>query len=579
MDKKQNPMFRLMELAAPYKGKYVLSVVLAILGVAAGLVPFFVVSKIVLLLMGGETTVSVYLRWCVIAGVGFFAKVCFFNLSTFVSHTATFETLSEIRIQLVDKLTRVPMGYIINTPSGQLKNILVDRVEGMETTLAHLIPELTANFCIPVCILIYLLFLDWRMALASMVTLPVGMLCYKGMANGYEEKFQGLMMRVRKMTNTVVEYIGGIEVIKAFNQSANSYQRYSDAVEDNAFYAVNWMKSVQIYKSMVLTVWPSVLVSVLPIGCVLYRNGSLSVPVFVTCIVLALGIITPIINAMNFTDSIAQMKSIVGEICSVLDEKELERPVQPVKLDTSSISMENVSFSYEESTSLLEQVNLNIPEKTITAFVGPSGGGKSTITKLIAGFWDVTVGSVKIDGINIREIPLEQLMDQVAYISQDNYLFDETVLENIRMGKPAATDEEVYQAAKDCGCYDFILKLENGFQTVVGGAGGHLSGGERQRIAIARAVLKDAPIVILDEATAYIDAENEALIQEAMAKIIAGKTVLMIAHRLSTITDADKIVVVKNGHIEAEGTHQNLLLTCSLYQEMWNAHIDTKDVA
>lgn len=579
MDKKQNPMFRLMELAAPYKGKYVLSVVLAILGVAAGLVPFFVVSKIVLLLMGGETTVSVYLRWCVIAGIGFFAKVCFFNLSTFVSHTATFETLSEIRIQLVDKLTRVPMGYIINTPSGQLKNILVDRVEGMETTLAHLIPELTANFCIPVCILIYLLFLDWRMALASMVTLPVGMLCYKGMANGYEEKFQGLMMRVRKMTNTVVEYIGGIEVIKAFNQSANSYQRYSDAVEDNAFYAVNWMKSVQIYKSMVLTVWPSVLVSVLPVGCVLYRNNSLSVPVFVTCIVLSLGIITPIINAMNFTDSIAQMKSIVGEICSVLDEKELERPVQPVKLDTSSISMENVSFSYEESTSLLEQVTLNIPEKTITAFVGPSGGGKSTITKLIAGFWDVTVGAVKIDGINIREIPLEQLMDQVAYISQDNYLFDETVLENIRMGKPAATDEEVYQAAKDCGCYDFILKLENGFQTVVGGAGGHLSGGERQRIAIARAVLKNAPIVILDEATAYIDAENEALIQEAMAKIIAGKTVLMIAHRLSTITDADKIVVVKNGHIEAEGTHQNLLLTCSLYQEMWNAHIDTKDVA
>lgn len=579
MDKEQSPMSRLMELAAPYKGKYVLSVVLAILGVAAGLVPFFVVSKIVLLLMGGETTISVYLRWCVIAGVGFLAKVCFFNLSTFVSHTATFETLSEIRIQLVDKLTRVPMGYIINTPSGQLKNILVDRVEGMETTLAHLIPELTANFCIPVCILIYLLFLDWRMALASMVTLPIGMLCYKGMANGYEEKFQGLMMRVRKMTNTVVEYIAGIEVIKAFNQSANSYQKYSDAVEDNALYAVNWMKSVQVYKSMVFTVWPSVLVSVLPIGCVLYRNGSLSVPVFVTCIVLALGIITPILNAMNFTDSIAQMKSIVGEICSVLDEKELERPVQPVKLHTSSISMENVSFSYEESTSLLEHVNLSIPEKTITAFVGPSGGGKSTITKLIAGFWDVTVGAVKIDGINIQEIPLEQLMDQVAYISQDNYLFDETVLENIRMGKPTATDEEVYQAARDCGCYDFILKLENGFQTVVGGAGGHLSGGERQRIAIARAVLKNAPIVILDEATAYIDAENEALIQEAMAKIIAGKTVLMIAHRLSTITDADKIVVVKNGHIEAEGTHQNLLQTCSLYQEMWKAHMDTKDVA
>lgn len=579
MDKKDNPMSRLMELAAPYKGEYVLSVILAILGVAAGLLPFFAVSKIVILLMDGETSVSVYMEWCLIAGIGFLGKVCFANFSTLVSHTATFATLAEIRLKLADKLTRVPMGYMINTPSGELKNVLVDRVEGMETTLAHLVPELTANLCIPICILIYLLFLDWRMALAALITLPIGMLCYKGMANGYKEKFQGLIMRVRKMTSTVVEYIGGIEVIKAFNQSANSYQKYSDAVEDNAAYAVNWMKSVQLYKSMLVTIWPSVLVCVLPIGCVLYRNGSLSVPAFVTCIVLSLGIITPILNAMNFTDSISQMKSVVGELCAVLDEKELDRPETPVSIHSSNIVLENVSFSYESEKPLLKNINLSIPENSITAFVGPSGGGKSTITKLIAGFWDVTNGTVKLDGTDIRKIPLSQLMDNIAYISQDNYLFDETVLENIRMGKPSATDEEVYQAARDCGCYDFILNLENGFHTVVGGAGGHLSGGERQRIAIARAVLKNAPIVILDEATAYIDAENEALIQEAMAKVIAGKTVLMIAHRLSTITDADKIVVIKDGQIIDEGTHENLLTSCTLYQEMWKAHMDTKDVA
>ena len=579
MDKKDNPMSRLMELAAPYKGEYVLSVILAILGVAAGLLPFFAVSKIVILLMDGETSVSVYMEWCLIAGIGFLGKVCFANFSTLVSHTATFATLAEIRLKLADKLTRVPMGYMINTPSGELKNVLVDRVEGMETTLAHLVPELTANLCIPICILIYLLFLDWRMALAALITLPIGMFCYKGMANGYEEKFQGLIMRMRKMTSTVVEYIGGIEVIKAFNQSANSYQKYSDAVEDNAAYAVNWMKSVQLYKSMLVTIWPSVLVCVLPIGCVLYRNESLSVPAFVTCIVLSLGIITPILNAMNFTDSISQMKSVVGELCAVLDEKELDRPETPVSIHSSNIVLENVSFSYESEKPLLKNINLSIPENSITAFVGPSGGGKSTITKLIAGFWDVTNGTVKLDGTDIRKIPLSQLMDNIAYISQDNYLFDETVLENIRMGKPSATDEEVYQAARDCGCYDFILNLENGFHTVVGGAGGHLSGGERQRIAIARAVLKNAPIVILDEATAYIDAENEALIQEAMAKVIAGKTVLMIAHRLSTITDADKIVVIKDGQIIDEGTHENLLTSCTLYQEMWKAHMDTKDVA
>ena len=344
MDKKDNPMSRLMELAAPYKGEYVLSVILAILGVAAGLLPFFAVSKIVVLLMNGETTVSVYMEWCLIAGIGFLGKVCFANFSTLVSHTATFATLAEIRLKLADKLTRVPMGYMINTPSGELKNVLVDRVEGMETTLAHLVPELTANLCIPICILIYLLFLDWRMALAALITLPIGMLCYKGMANGYEEKFQGLIMRVRKMTSTVVEYIGGIEVIKAFNQSANS--------------------------------------------------------AFVTCIVLSLGIITPILNAMNFTDSISQMKSVVGELCAVLDEKELDRPETPVSIHSSNIVLENVSFSYESEKPLLKNINLSIPENSITAFVGPSGGGKSTITKLIAGFWDVTNGTVKLDSQN-----------------------------------------------------------------------------------------------------------------------------------------------------------------------------------
>ena len=495
------------------------------------------------------------------------------------TYIAAYAESAQRRIGLAEKLRTLPLSFFGKRDLSDLTTTMMSDCNDLERVFAYTIPQIfgTAISCVIVCLCLF--FMDWRMALAALITLPIGMLCYKGMANGYEEKFQGLIMRVRKMTSTVVEYIGGIEVIKAFNQSANSYQKYSDAVEDNASYAVNWMKSVQLYKSMLVTIWPSVLVCVLPIGCVLYRNGSLSVPAFVTCIVLSLGIITPILNAMNFTDSISQMKSVVGELCAVLDEKELDRPETPVSIHSSNIVLENVSFSYESEKPLLKNINLSIPENSITAFVGPSGGGKSTITKLIAGFWDVTNGTVKLDGIDIRKIPLSQLMDNIAYISQDNYLFDETVLENIRMGKPSATDEEVYQAARDCGCYDFILNLENGFQTVVGGAGGHLSGGERQRIAIARAVLKNAPIVILDEATAYIDAENEALIQEAMAKVIAGKTVLMIAHRLSTITDADKIVVVKDGQIIGEGTHENLLTSCMLYQEMWKAHMDTKDVA
>lgn len=581
MEKSIKPVSRLMEMASPYRGKYIMSIMFAVLGVAAGMIPFFVVSKIVMLLMEGEKDTEIYMKWCMLAGLGFLLKVLLTNLSTMISHSATFETLEGIRLGLVDKLVRVPMGYLVNTPSGQLKNVLVDRVEGMENTLAHLVPELTSNLCVPILILIYLFSLDWRMALVSLITLPVGFLCYGGMAQGYDEKFEGLMQRMRKMGITVIEYINGIEVIKAFNQSENSYKKYSDAVEDNAQYAVDWMRKCQWFKSMLFTVWPSVLVSVLPIGCVLFKSGSLSVSAFVTCIVLALGIINPILAAMNFTDSIAQLKTVVVEITGVLDEKELSRPKEEVYIKSSDIKLEHIYFSYEleqkTEDSLLQDVSLEIPAHSITAFVGPSGSGKSTITKLIAGFWDVTKGAVKIGGIDIREIPNTQLMDQIAYISQDNYLFDETVRENIRIGKPAAEDQDIEEAARKCGCHDFIMNLEHGYDTVVGGSGGHLSGGERQRIAITRALLKDAPIVILDEAMAYIDAENEALIQEAMAKVISGKTVLMIAHRLSTIIDADKIVVVKQGHIEAEGTHQELLVKCLLYQNMWQAHRVTRD--
>ena len=415
------------------------------------------------------------------------------------------------------------------------------------------------------------------MALAALITLPIGMLCYKGMANGYEEKFQGLIMRMRKMTSTVVEYIGGIEVIKAFNQSANSYQKYSDAVEDNAAYAVNWMKSVQLYKSMLVTIWPSVLVCVLPIGCVLYRNGSLSVPAFVTCIVLSLGIITPILNAMNFTDSISQMKSVVGELCAVLDEKELDRPETPVSIHSSNIVLENVSFSYESEKPLLKNINLSIPENSITAFVGPSGGGKSTITKLIAGFWDVTNGTVKLDGTDIRKIPLSQLMDNIAYISQDNYLFDETVLENIRMGSNA-TLEKVRTAAKEAQIDDFIMSLPDGYDTKVGSFGSRFSGGEKQRIAIARAILKNAPILILDEATSASDPENQMEIDKAIQNLCKGKTVIVVAHRLSALKMCERVAVVENHTITCVGTHEEVRKNNAYYRKAWEDYETARNI-
>lgn len=581
-EKKMSAFSRLMEFTAPCRGKMAASVILAVLGVACSMVPYFAVANIVVKLLSGERKLSFYLFWCSVAAAGFLLRVIFSSTSTTVSHTATYRVLKEIRMKLISKLSRMPMGYMIETPSGKLLSTIVDRVESLETTLAHLLPELTANILGPAAIIVYLFVLDWRMALVSLITLPLGFLCMKAMIKNYPERFGELVKRNRRMNTTVIEYVNGIEVIKAFNQSANSYRKYSDAVTGHASYAVGWMRDCELYKAMGISVCPAVLVSVLPFGCFFLMQGTLAASTFITTVILSLGIVGPILTALDFTDSIAQAGSIIGEICGVLDAPELVRPTENRKLDNLVIRLKDVSFSYSKDVGakkILCGINLTINPGTVTAIVGPSGSGKSTITKLIAGFWDVTGGSISIGGVDILEIPQKQLMGKIAYVSQDNYLFDDTVRENIRMGKPGATDEEVESAAKASGCHDFIMKLENGYDTIVGGAGGHLSGGERQRIAIARAMLKNAPIVIFDEATAYTDPESEAVIEEAVAKLVVGKTLIVIAHRLSTVTDSDKLVVVNNGNIEAEGTHEQLLRQCPLYRNMWQAHIGTKDIA
>lgn len=566
-----------MEFSKPCRSGFIISIILAVFGAAAAMIPYFAVANIIVKIIERERNISYYFYWCSAAAVGFILKSAFMSLSALVSHTATYTTLKEIRMRLVSKLSKVPMGYILEMPSGKLKDVIVDRVESLETTLAHLLPEVTSNILVPIAIVVYLFVLDWRMALVSLITVPIGFICIKGMCRNYPQRFAGLVDAERNMNTTVIEYVNGIEVIKGFNQSANSYTKYKDAVNYDANYAVNWMKDCQLFMSMGLSIWPAVLVTVLPFGCYFHMRGTLSTAVFITIIILSLGITNPILTVIGYTDSIAQVGTIVDEVCEILDAPELIRPTHDKVLKDLTIKLKDVTFSYDDKTQILKGVNLTIDTGSVTALVGPSGGGKSTITKLIAGFWDVTGGSVTLGGIDIREISQKQLMEQIAYVSQDNYLFNETVRENIRMGRPSASDEEVENAAKASGCHDFIMRLENGYDFVVGGAGGHLSGGERQRIAIARAMLKNAPIVILDEATAYTDPESEAVIQEAVAKLVVGKTLIVIAHRLSTVTDSDKIVVVKNGSIAAEGTHEELLKRCGLYKNMWEAHIGAKD--
>ena len=322
---------------------------------------------------------------------------------------------------------------------------------------------------------------------------------------------------------------------------------------------------------------PSTLLGILPVGCLLYMHGTLSAETFLAVIVLSFGVMQPLITAFSYTDDIAQVTTIVGEVAEVLSGEDMQRPERAEKLPAdNAVELKDVRFAYHDKE-VLHGIDLHIAPGTVNALVGPSGSGKSTIARLIASLWDVKDGEIDLGGVDIRTLPLAECTKHIAYVSQDNYLFDLSVMDNIRMGRKGATDAEVIDAAKKCGCHEFIMGLENGYQTVCGASGGHLSGCERQRISIARAMLKDAPIVILDEATSYTDPENEAVIQSALGRLVRGKTLLVIAHRLSTIADADQIIVVNQGKIEATGTQAELLASCPLYQTMWEAHISVKD--
>lgn len=437
----KSPVSLLREFAKPYQGKYIVSVVMAVLGVFSGLIPYFAAARIIVGLLGGERELQFYLIWCVVAAAGYIGRVLFSNWSTIISHTATYSTLRDIRQKLVSKLSRMPMGALLDTPSGRYKDVIVDRVEGLEPTLAHLLPEMTANLLVPLMLIVYLFVLDWRMALVSLITLPVGMVFMMIIMKTYPAQYAGSVEAGKRMSSAVVEYIGGIEVIKAFNQSARSYRKYSDAVNDNAAYFYNWMKSCQLPMSAYTAICPATLTTVLPIGFLFYANGSLPAADFVTVIILSLGIVGPILAATSFTDNLAIMGTVVQQTGDILSAPELERPAQEADISDLTIALKNVSFSYHENGAepALRGVSLTIRPGTVTALVGPSGGGKSTVARLLAGFWDVTEGEITIGGVNLKDIPQRQLADLISYVAQDNYLFDDTVRENIRMGRRSAS--------------------------------------------------------------------------------------------------------------------------------------------
>ena len=566
----------LAEFAKPCKRKLSGSVALAVLGALCGMVPYMAVSNGVIMICHENYQFEKLALIALIALAGYLGQVWFGTFSTMKSHESAFIVLRNIRMAITGKLSRVPMGVILDTPSGKFKTTIVDTVEKLELPLAHMVPELTANILIPILMLVYLFVLDWRLALISLATIPVGVFCYMGMLKDYETRYARVLTAGKNMDAATVEYIGGIEVVKTFNQGERSYKKYADAVAENEASKVTWFKQTNGYYVTGLSILTSTLVGVLPLGSWLFMNGKIDAGTLITCIILALGLVKPLIQALQYTDSLAMVDSTVKEVGNLLDQPELVRPMIRADLVNTDVSFENVTFRYKD-VEILHGISFDCVKGGMTAIVGPSGSGKSTIARLIASFWEAESGNVCIGGTDVRNIPLSQVMELVSYVSQDNFLFHLSIRENIRVGKPDATDAEIEDAARKASCHDFILSLPDGYDTLAGDAGSHLSGGERQRIAIARAILKNSPIVVLDEATAFTDPENEAVIQASIAELVAGKTLIVIAHRLSTITDADKILVVDQGNIAAEGTHEELLKRSRLYKELWNAHIASRD--
>lgn len=568
----------IFQFAGEQKSTYIKSIIFALIGVFFSLTPYILMGDMVKKLFLGERDFYVYLMEGLMMAVLWIFRVVFHTLSTNISHRTTFKLIGNVRILLIDKLSRLPLGTVQGMPSGELKNIICERTDSMEPILAHVVPEFTANICAPIMLFIYILTLDWRMAFLSLATLPIAGIAMIWMLKDKNVQFQKTQTTTKVLNDTAVEYVGGIEVIKAFGKAESSYKRFADAAKENANSFIEWMRACVIPFSLGMVIAPATLLSVLPTGALFTMNGSLSLTEYIMILIISCGLISPLITVMSYNDDITKATSIFTEIDDILNLTELKRPEISNKLNTvHDITLNNVSFGYGEKE-VLHNFSLKIPDGTVTALVGPSGSGKSTVARLIASLWDVQGGNIKIGGVDIRDMSLSDYNAQVAYVSQDSFLFNTSIRENIRMGKPSASNEEVEKIARKSGCYDFIMGLENGFDTIVGGSGAHLSGGERQRISIARAMLKNSPILILDEATAYTDPENEAIIQKSISELSKEKTLIVIAHRLSTIIDADQIVVIKDGNIEAKGTHTELLNSSSLYKNMWKAHIYARDV-
>lgn len=584
--KSKTGLARCMELASDRKGLIFLSALLSSLAAIASFIPYIAVyfmireilnvfPDLVQLDMGRIMNYG----WLALSGI--VANILLYFLAIFSSHIAAFGTLYDLKVLFADHITKIPLGYHLTIGSGRLRKIMDENIESVEGFIAHQFPDFVASITAPIVMVIILFVVDWRFGLASLAGIILAFIAeFIGFGSGAMKENMGKYQKAsEEMNNASVEYVRGMSVVKAFNQTASSFKKLQEAISGYTEWVLKFSLGWQNCMPAFTTIINNIYLILVPVGILIGSNTS-NFKEFSMKFIFYLLFVPAIAGVLNkimyISESFMQIDGNVARMDEILNIPEMPETANPQKPQGEDVVFDHVSFTYtgNNEEKALESVSFAAKQGQITAIVGPSGGGKSTIANLISRFWDVTDGKITIGGVDLRDMAQNDLMRQVSFVFQDIFLFKQSILDNIRMGNRNATEEQVIAAAKAAQCHEFISKLPEGYHTVVGTKGVHLSGGERQRIAIARAIIKDSPIIVLDEATAFSDPENEYLIQKAFEKLMQNKTVIIIAHRLSTIRNADKIIVMEKGQIVESGKHDDLVAAGGRYFQMWNHYTE-----
>ena len=581
---------KVFEYAGPHKKDLYIATFIVLLSVLMGVLPFVLAYQVISPLVMGNAVDTKYVCIRVIGVlICLILQAILYGWGLDVSHKAAYSTLLRLRTSLQKRFVAVPLGFIQDKGTGTIKKLFVDDVDSLEVLLAHSLPEGIANLMIPIAIYVAMFFIDWKLALLSLASIPISFAAMMIMYSVGMKKMGPYYMAGQKMNNTIIEYINGMEVVKVFNKDAESYERFRKDISDYRDYTLEWYKAAWPWMAIYSSLLPCTIILTLPLGAWFVLCGFSTLPdlILVLCLSLSIGI--PLLKSLSFLPTMPQLNYKIAALEQVLETAPLQQTDAVFHGKNYDICFDHITFGYEKSQpgpdgqpmvtmdEVIHDISFTAKAGQKTALVGESGSGKSTLAKLLIHYYDPQQGSISIGGQKITEMSLEALNSQVSYVAQDQYLFNTSILENIRIGRPDATDEEVLEAAKKAQCMEFLEKLPQGIHSMAGDAGKMLSGGQRQRISLARAILKNAPIIVLDEATAYADPENEEKMEAAIAELVKGKTLFVIAHKLPAIMNADQICVIEHGKLAATGTHAELLAICEEYKKLWKASQDSAE--